>query len=92
MPRKSVQGLWAELFLMARLRDPSALVAAWHSQLGDLYDFSAGSQRIEVKSAIGRIRRHHFTLEQVLPIPRTRVLIASVLVERGRGYIRCGTH
>lgn len=81
-PKKSVQGLWAELFLMARLREPSALVAAWHSQPSDLYDFSAGSQRIEVKSATGRVRRHHFTLEQVLPIPGTRVLVASVLIER----------
>lgn len=81
-PRKSVQGLWAELLVMARIRNPAPLVAAWHTQLGDRYDFSSGSQRIEVKSATGRIRQHHFTLEQLLPVPGTQLLVASILVER----------
>jgi Putative PD-(D/E)XK family member, (DUF4420) len=80
--RKSVQGLWAELFLMARLRHPATLVQAWHVLPEDRYDLSAGAQRIEVKSAAGRIRQHYFSLDQVLPIPGTEVLIASVLVER----------
>lgn len=81
-PRKSVQGLWAELLLMVRVRDPAPLAAAWHVLPGDRYDFSAGSQRIEVKSAAGHVRRHHFALEQLLPVPGTQVLVASVLVER----------
>lgn len=81
-PRKSVQGLWAELLLMARLRDPAPLAAAWHVLPGDRYDFSAGDHRIEVKSATGRVRQHHFTLEQLLPVPGTQVLVVSVLVER----------
>ncbi len=67
---------------MARLRDPAPLAAAWHVLPGDRYDFSAGSQRIEVKSATGRVRQHHFALEQLLPVPGTRVLVASVLVEQ----------
>lgn len=80
--RKSVQGLWAEVLLMARLRDPARLVAAWHLLPGDRYDFSSDNQRIEVKSALGRVRQHHFALEQLVPVAGTQLLIASVLLER----------
>lgn len=79
---RSIQGLWAELFLMTRSRDSSTLLAAWHTQPNDRYDFSAGSQRIEIKSASSHRRQHYFSLEQLLPIPQTQVLIASVIVER----------
>jgi hypothetical protein len=81
-PRKSMQGLWAELFLIARSREPAILVSAWHMTPEDRYDFSTGEQRIEVKSAAGRVRQHHFTLEQLYPPIGTKLLIASVLVER----------
>lgn len=80
--RKSLQGLWAELFLIARLRHPAALVRAWHVLPEDRYDFSHGPQRIEVKSAAGRVRQHYFSLDQLLPVRGTDVLIASVLVDR----------
>lgn len=80
-PRKSVQGLWAELFLIARARDPITVTEAWHVSPEELYDFSLGSQRIEVKSARGRARRHYFTLEQLLPPTGAQVLIASIFVE-----------
>jgi hypothetical protein len=67
---------------MAQLPNPALLVAAWHTQLSDIYDFSSRNQRIEVKSVSGRIRRHYFTLDQLCPVPETRVVIASILVER----------
>lgn len=81
-PRKSVQGLWAELLVLARLRNPAPVVSAWHTLPGDRYDFSSGSQRIEVKSATGHTRRHHFSLEQLLPVSEVKLLVASILVER----------
>lgn len=80
-PRKSLQGLWAELFLIAQAHEPVTLAGAWHTAPEDLYDFSAGNQRIEVKSARGRVRRHYFTLEQLQPPAGARVLIASMFVE-----------
>jgi hypothetical protein len=80
--RKSVQGLWAELFLIARSLRPDTLVAAWHVLPDDRYDFSGGGQRIEVKSASGRVRAHHFSLEQLLPPTGVTALIASTFVER----------
>jgi len=85
--RKSVQGLWAELFLIARASNTSAMVAAWHVTPEDRYDFNAGNQRIEVKSTSTRIRQHHFSLEQLYPLTDTTILIASVFVE----YAGAGT-
>lgn len=82
LPKKPVQGLWAELFIIARAKKPAFLVNAWHSSLNDRYDFNTGTQRIEVKSASGRTRKHHFSLEQLQPPNGTDVLIASVYIER----------
>ena len=81
-PRKTVQGLWAELFLIARSRESAKMVNAWHSMPEDRYDFSDDNQRIEVKSASGRIRQHHFSLEQLCPPTTSHLLIASMFVER----------
>jgi Putative PD-(D/E)XK family member, (DUF4420) len=81
MPRKSVQGLWAELFLIAHAYDAATMVAAWHVTPEDRYDFSSQNQRIEVKSTSARVRQHYFTLEQLCPPAETSLLIASVFVE-----------
>jgi hypothetical protein len=52
---------------------------------GEVYDFSASSQRLEVKSASGEERNHYFTLEQLHPPAGTRVLVASLFVKRAGG-------
>lgn len=82
---KSVQGLWGELYVIAQAADPTALVACWHAVPGEPYDFSCGPQRLEVKSASGLERRHHFTLVQLHPPAGTAAVIASVFVERAGG-------
>jgi hypothetical protein len=81
-PRKSVQGLWAEVFLISGATTAEDLVEAWHVVPQDRYDFNAGSYRIEVKSATGRIRNHHFSLEQLYPPTGSKLIVASVFVER----------
>ena len=83
-PRKSVRGLWAELFLIAQSRQPTILVDAWHSLPEDRYDFAMDDQRIEVKSFSGNIRQHHFSLEQLHPPEGVKTLVASVLVEHSQ--------
>jgi hypothetical protein len=80
--QRTVQGLWAELFLIDSAKDGAAAVRAWHVLPSDRYDLSAGAQRIEVKAAIGRTRRHQFSLDQVIPVAGIRVLLASLLIER----------
>jgi hypothetical protein len=81
-PRKSVQGLWAELLLIAGAPDPVALVEAWHATTTDRFDFSAGVERIEVKSASGSVRAHHFSHEQLRPPAPARGVVWSVLLKR----------
>jgi len=84
-PRKMVTGLWAELFLIARSVDPESLLDAWHSTPEEKFDFAIGVDRVDVKAASGGLRVHHFALEQLRPVARVRVLIASVLAERTHG-------
>lgn len=81
-PKKSVQGLWAELLVISISSNPIALIKAWHRSPGDLYDFSADNLRIEVKSAMSKTRKHHFSLEQLNPPAGVNAIIASVFVER----------
>lgn len=80
--RGTVQGLWAELFLIARAPEVAPLVKSWHVEPEDTYDFNSGNQRLEVKSVSGRVRRHVFSLVQLLPPTGTTALFASVFVER----------
>jgi hypothetical protein len=89
--RKSVQGLWAELFLIARSAFPEVLAAAWHVSPEDRFDFHRGGQRIEVKAASGRQRQHYFSLEQLRPLPEVSVVVASTLLERAGGGLSLAT-
>ena len=81
VPQKSVQGLWAELFLISQSHQPDILVDAWHTVVEDRYDFALDDQRIEVKSFSGDIRLHHFSLDQLHPPDDVIALVASVRVE-----------
>jgi hypothetical protein len=84
-PRKTVQGLWAELFVIERASDPSALLRCWHAAPEDRFDFAEDVQRLEVKTAAGGMRLHRFAQEQLRPAGNTRVMIVSVLMERSVG-------
>src|ERR1051326_4997178 len=42
-PGKTLTGLWAELFVIARGRDPHFLLGSWHVEAEDRFDFGAGS-------------------------------------------------
>ena len=87
VPRKSVQGLWAELFLISQARQPATLIEAWHTIVEDRYDFAMDDQRIEVKSFSGDIRLHHFSLEQLHPPEDIRALVISVSVESSQAGV-----
>ena len=85
-PRKTVLGLWAELLIISRSSDPGKLVSCWHSQPEDRFDFASGVDRLEVKAAAGRLKIHHFSLEQLRPpIPaKGRCCIAIDTTHCGR--------
>ena len=78
---RTIHGLWAELFVILSTSDPATMIGAWHSQSMEHFDFSLGSERLEVKSSSMRSREHMFSFEQVYPPSRASVLIASVHVE-----------
>lgn len=86
-PRKSVQGLWAELFLISQTGQPATLIEAWHTVVEDRYDFAMDDQRIEVKSFSGNVRLHHFSLQQLHPPEGVKALVASVSVESSQAGI-----
>jgi hypothetical protein len=84
-PRKTIQGVWAELMLIRLASDPQSLAAAWHRDPVEHFDFASGPQRIEVKSSSLRRRVHHFSQGQLTASQGIRVLVASLFVERSGG-------
>lgn len=78
--KKTIQGLWAELFVIDQSNDPEYLIKSWHSEANDIYDFNDGIDKIEVKSTSNTIRKHHFSQKQLNPFNGANVLISSVFV------------
>lgn len=79
--RRSVQGLWAEMLLIAEYGDPAAWFDAWHNDPQDLNDFCFTEGRVEVKSSTGGFRHHHFSHRQLWPPHGKAFAVASVLVD-----------
>lgn len=83
---KTIVGLWAELFLVDQSADPKLMISSWHSAPEEIFDFSCGPQRIEVKASSRRSRAHHFRLEQLQPPSGACGIVASLFVNTaGRG-------
>ena len=80
VPVKEIQGLWGELLVIERSKYPATLVNAWHNSPKAKYDFTAGRDKIEVKTTSGENRIHQFSLDQLNPSPNSRLLIASMTV------------
>ncbi|EIJ39925.1 hypothetical protein JoomaDRAFT_2968 [Galbibacter orientalis DSM 19592] len=79
-PKKSIQGLWCELFLIGQSSFPEKAILGWHSIPEEKFDFSFDKLRIEVKSSATESRTHHFSTAQLNLIPDTEIIIASILV------------
>jgi len=85
-PRKTIQGLWAELFIIERANNPEYLIQSWHSSSVDKFDFNDGQDKLEVKSTANVSRIHRFSLEQLNPNKNSNLLIASLfVVQTGKG-------
>lgn len=81
-----VKGLWAELFVIDRSKDPHYLINSWHVSPEDKYDFNDGVDKIEVKSTKNQDRVHSFSIEQLNPNIESKLIIASIIVvESGQG-------
>lgn len=85
-PRKAIQGLWAELFIIEQAKYPEYLIQSWHASPEDKFDFNDGRDKIEVKSTSQVRRVHSFSIEQLNPNRNSNLMIASVFViQTGRG-------
>lgn len=81
-PTNTVNGLWAELFLIENSNSPKELINYWHNLPEEKFDFNAGTERIEVKSSSNFERKHIFSAEQLNPPSDTQVLIASIFLKQ----------
>ena len=81
-PRQSAQGLWAELAVIAYAHRPEVAISVWHSELSDLYDFALGAHRLEVKSTLGKLREHHFQLDQLGTATTGQTVVASLMLRQ----------
>jgi Putative PD-(D/E)XK family member, (DUF4420) len=77
---RTVQGLWAELAMVAWSANPAAALSSWHSSPRALHDFSAGIFRLEVKGTMRELREHTFALDQLSSLTQGETLIASLLL------------
>jgi hypothetical protein len=82
-PKKTVNGLWAEVFLIENSLYPNILLEYWHDDPGEKFDFDAGLEKIEVKSSSSFERVHFFSQQQLDP-PTGTVLIASLFTRHAK--------
>ena len=81
-PSKTLQGLWAELFLIEKSKSPDTLLNYWHNIPEERFDFNADTEKLEVKSSSNMERVHIFTSEQLNPPVDKQVIIASVFTKQ----------
>ena len=86
-PRRSVKGLWAELFAIDRCSFPERMVAAWHGESDEKFDFVTPRGYVEVKATEQAARVHEFALAQLRGERSPYGLIASFRLRRAAGGI-----
>lgn len=83
---KTIQGLWAELLIIEQSKNPDYLIKSWHNATSDKFDFNDGNDKIEVKSTTKSRRIHNFSLEQLVPNTKSKLIVTSILtIETGTG-------
>ena len=75
-----IKGLWAELFIIERSKNPLYLIKSWHVSPEDKYDFNDGCDKVEVKATNNEDRVHNFAIEQLHPNKDSQLIIASLIV------------
>jgi hypothetical protein len=79
--REKEVGIIGELLVLASARDIDFLVDAWHVDPTDRYDFSCGSDRLEVKTTTGGRRIHHFSGVQFPALPGLHLDLVSIQLD-----------
>ena len=78
---REISGVWAELFCIAASGNVSLAVDRWHNGSAEAFDFSWGQGRLEVKSTVGTVRVHEFSLAQLQPPSGSSGYVASLVLK-----------
>ena len=84
-PRRTVIGLFGELFAIYSAKSTAMAVQAWRSTTDDRFDFSIDNARMEVKASTSRQRSHVFSLEQCQPPKDSVGVLLSLFAETSGG-------
>ena len=79
-PRKSIMGLWSELFIIAISNNPEVWAEKWHDQPRSTFDFTYSRIGIDVKSFGSHSREHYFKLEQLSNQSVEQTLVLSLCI------------
>ncbi|MBK9512720.1 MAG: PD-(D/E)XK motif protein [Flavobacteriales bacterium] len=82
--RRSIQGLWAELFVLSQRADVERWIEGWHEDPRGLHDFVLGDTRVEVKSTSTQQRKHYFSHLQLNAPHGSELWVASLITEPTR--------
>jgi hypothetical protein len=78
---REISGLWAELYCIANSGNVAVAVERWHNDNNEVFDFSWGQGRLEVKSTVGTFRIHDFALDQLRPPSGGAGYVASLVLK-----------
>ena len=84
-PRRTIVGLFGELFVIYSAKSPAVAVQAWRSTTDDRFDFSIAGARLEVKASSARQRAHDFSFEQCHPPTDSVGVLVSLFAEASGG-------
>lgn len=84
-PKKTIQGLFAELIIINESTHSDLLVEAWHTNNYDLDDFNDGKCCLEVKSTIEKERIHSFSHNQLINKDHNSFVASTLIKYSGAG-------
>lgn len=79
--KKSVAGLWGELFVIRESGKPSEFVSAWHSSETERFDFYLPKSVVDVKVSLRGSRTHNVSHAQLESAPSRIAFIASIITQ-----------
>ena len=81
--KKTLIGLWGELFIIDNSKNKEKLIRAWHTSNNETWDFYSDNEALEIKTTETNNRSHHFSYEQ-LHVGKENLLIASIMLRFNR--------
>ena len=80
--KKTIQGLWAELFIIDTAHDSITWINKWPEKIRTTFDFSFSHIGVDVKSFGGAERKHFFKFEQLNNQSVEQTIILSMCVTK----------